>query len=62
MAQGTDIVPIPGTTDRGRLEENLGSADVALTQDDLQRIDAVAPLGVATGPRYHESMMRFLNG
>jgi aryl-alcohol dehydrogenase-like predicted oxidoreductase len=62
MAQGTDIVPIPGTTDRGRLEENLGSAGVALTKDDLQRIEAVAPLGVATGPRYHESMMRFLNG
>src|SRR5580700_4042752 len=55
MAQGADIVPIPGTTDRGRLEENLGSAGIALSTGDLQRIEAVAPLGVATGPRYHES-------
>ncbi|MGC1523005.1 MAG: aldo/keto reductase [Steroidobacteraceae bacterium] len=61
MAQGTDIVPIPGTTDRSRLEENLGSAGVTLSQGDLLRIEAVAPLGFATGQRYQESMMRHLN-
>jgi aryl-alcohol dehydrogenase-like predicted oxidoreductase len=62
LAQGTDIVPIPGTSDPGRLQENLGSAGVTLDKSDLAGIDAVAPLGVATGQRYHESMMRFLNG
>jgi aryl-alcohol dehydrogenase-like predicted oxidoreductase len=62
MAQGRDIVPIPGTTDRSRLEENLGSAGVTFSQSDLLRIAAVAPLGFAAGQRYQESMMRHLNG
>jgi aryl-alcohol dehydrogenase-like predicted oxidoreductase len=62
LAQGPDIVPIPGTTDRSRLEENLGAGGIELQEDDLRRIEAVAPLGVATGQRYHDSMMRYLNG
>jgi aryl-alcohol dehydrogenase-like predicted oxidoreductase len=62
LAQGENIVPIPGTTSIQRLEENLGASAVSLSTADLARIDAVAPLGVATGPRYHPSMSRLLNG
>jgi aryl-alcohol dehydrogenase-like predicted oxidoreductase len=62
LAQGTDVVPIPGTTHAARLEENLGAVRVNLSREELARIDAVAPLGVAMGQRYHENMMKFLNG
>jgi len=55
-------VPIPGTKRRGYLEENTGALGVQLTDDDLARIDAVAPRGVAAGPRYPETMMQLLNG
>jgi aryl-alcohol dehydrogenase-like predicted oxidoreductase len=62
LAQGEDIVPIPGTTKRSHLEENARAVDIVLTPEDLRRIDAVAPRGAATGPRYHEAGMRSLNG
>ena len=62
LAQGTGIVPIPGTTDIGRLDENVGATAVRLSKADLLRIEAVAPLGIAVGQRYHEDMMRSLNG
>jgi aryl-alcohol dehydrogenase-like predicted oxidoreductase len=62
LAQGTDIVPIPGTTNPARLEENLGAPQITLSQKELQRIEAVAPLGVAVGQRYHPGMMHLLNG
>ena len=52
LAQGEDIVPIPGTKQRKYLEENLGAVDVALTSDDLQRIEQVAPKGFSAGDRY----------
>jgi aryl-alcohol dehydrogenase-like predicted oxidoreductase len=55
-------VPIPGTTSPARLEENVHAPGVALSAADLQRIDSVAPRGVAVGTRYHPSMMRLLNG
>jgi aryl-alcohol dehydrogenase-like predicted oxidoreductase len=61
MAQGPDIVPIPGTKRRKYLEENLGALDVKLSQDDLKRIDAVAPVGAAAGTRYPEAMMSAVN-
>lgn len=51
LAQGDDIVAIPGTRSRTRLEENLGAADVRLTADDLARIQAIVPDG-AHGARY----------
>ncbi|GAA1738832.1 aldo/keto reductase [Isoptericola hypogeus] len=51
LAQGHDIVPIPGTRSRARLEENLAAADVDLTQADLERIDSILPHG-AVGDRY----------
>ncbi|MCX6548315.1 MAG: aldo/keto reductase [Acidobacteria bacterium] len=62
LAQGSDIVPIPGTTRRQHLEENLGALDLVLTPDVLRQIDAVAPLGVAAGLRYAEAAMVHLNG
>jgi aryl-alcohol dehydrogenase-like predicted oxidoreductase len=52
MAQGDDIVPIPGTKRRKYLDDNLAAADVTLTDDDLARIDEVAPRGFAAGERY----------
>jgi aryl-alcohol dehydrogenase-like predicted oxidoreductase len=62
LSQGDDLVPIPGTTSLARLEENVGAAAVHLSKADLERIDSVAPHGVATGERYHPEMMRLLNG
>jgi aryl-alcohol dehydrogenase-like predicted oxidoreductase len=52
LARGPDVVPIPGTKRIRYLEENLASLDVALSADDLHRIDAVAPVGAAAGDRY----------
>jgi aryl-alcohol dehydrogenase-like predicted oxidoreductase len=52
LAQGEDIVPIPGTTTIRHLEENIAAAEIELTHDDLQRLDEAAPKGVAAGARY----------
>jgi aryl-alcohol dehydrogenase-like predicted oxidoreductase len=52
LAQGDDIVPIPGTKRLNFLQDNLGAADVQLSEDDLRRIDEVAPRGFAIGDRY----------
>lgn len=52
LAQGQDIVPIPGTKRRQYLEENAAAVDVALTPEELARIDEVAPKGFAVGDRY----------
>jgi aryl-alcohol dehydrogenase-like predicted oxidoreductase len=52
MAQGDDIVPIPGTTKVKNLEENVAAADIKLTEDDLKRLDEVVPKGMAAGDRY----------
>jgi aryl-alcohol dehydrogenase-like predicted oxidoreductase len=61
LAQGRDIVPIPGTTNPIRLEENLAATQITLSKTELQRIESVAPLGVAAGQRYHPGMMQLLN-
>ena len=61
LAQGEDIVPIPGTKRRSYLEENVKALDVHLTRADLLRIDELAPLGVAAGERYPERAMAALN-
>ena len=61
LAQGNDIVPIPGTKRRKYLEENVGALKVAFTPDDLRRIAEVAPKGVAAGMRYPEHMMDLVN-
>ena len=57
LAQGDDIVPIPGTKRRKYLEENAAAFDVHLTAEDLQRINEVFPPEAAAGPRYPEHMM-----
>jgi aryl-alcohol dehydrogenase-like predicted oxidoreductase len=62
LAQGKDIVPIPGTTRREHLEENLAAIDIELSCEDLTRIDAVAPKGAAAGLRYPEATLRHVNG
>jgi aryl-alcohol dehydrogenase-like predicted oxidoreductase len=51
MAQGDDVVPIPGTMRRGYLEENVVAAEIELLEDELSRIDRVAPVGSAVGDR-----------
>jgi aryl-alcohol dehydrogenase-like predicted oxidoreductase len=62
LAQGEDIVPIPGTKQRRYLEENMGAASLELTSTDLEQIEEVAPQGAAAGERYHEAGMRTING
>ncbi len=61
LAQGEDIVPIPGTKHRKYLEENVKAVDIKLTPDDLRRIGEAFPQGTAAGPRYPEHMMKAVN-
>ncbi len=61
LAQGEDIIPIPGTKRLKYLEENLGAGEVRLTKDDLARIDAAFPMGLAAGNRYAERGMSAIN-
>ncbi len=61
LAQGEDIVPIPGTTRRTHLEENIAALEISLTPKDLAWLDEVAPKGVAAGERYPERAMKVVN-
>ena len=61
LAQGPDVVPIPGTKRRKYLEENVAALGVGLTREDLRRIDEVAPKGAAAGERYPEASMSAVN-
>lgn len=61
MAQGNDIVPIPGTKRRKYLEENAAAAGLTLTEQDLRGLNAVFPSGAAAGQRYPEHMMNLVN-
>jgi aryl-alcohol dehydrogenase-like predicted oxidoreductase len=61
LAQGKDIVPIPGTKRRRYLEENVGALRVELTREDLERIDRALPSGAAAGTRYAAPAMALLN-
>jgi aryl-alcohol dehydrogenase-like predicted oxidoreductase len=61
MAQGDDIVPIPGTKRRKYLEENAAAADVVLTVTDLRRLAAAFPKGAASGERYIPASMAAVN-
>ena len=61
LAQGDDIIPIPGTKRRRYLEDNLGALDVTLTGADLERIDSILPPGAATGTRYAAPQMAALD-
>ncbi len=62
LAQGDDVVPIPGTKRVSYLEENLGGLDIGLTPDERAQLDDIAPKGVAAGLRYPEAMMGMVNG
>ncbi|ABG05675.1 aldo/keto reductase [Rubrobacter xylanophilus DSM 9941] len=61
LHQGEDIVPIPGTKSRGRLEENAAAADLELTPQDLRRIEEAMPRGAVAGARYDERRMRTID-
>ena len=61
LAQGEDIVPIPGTKRRKYLEDNVGALNMQLTPQDLRRLDEVFPHGAAAGLRYPETMMKVVN-
>ena len=62
LARGEDIVPIPGTRRRTRLDENIAALDVELSAGDLARLDALLPPGAAAGDRYQPSGMAAING
>ena len=61
MAQGNDIVPIPGTKRIAYLEENAAASSITLTADDLARIDEIAPKGAASGERYTAQTLRYID-
>jgi aryl-alcohol dehydrogenase-like predicted oxidoreductase len=60
LAQGDDIVPIPGFKRRVTMEDSAGAPDVTLDVDDLAKLDAAAPVGATAGPRYGEMGMRMV--
>ena len=61
LAQGEDIITIPGTKRIKYLEENIASENIKLTIQDLQSIEAIMPVGIASGTRYPEKFMNALN-
>jgi aryl-alcohol dehydrogenase-like predicted oxidoreductase len=61
LAQGDDVIPIPGTKRCSYLEQNAAAADITLTVKELRRIEEVAPRGIASGLRYPQEMMRLVN-
>ena len=61
LSQGSDIVPIPGTSNLSRLEENAAAADVVLTPAECAGIEQIAPPGIAAGARYAPGGMESLN-
>jgi len=61
LAQGPDVVPIPGTKRRKYLQENVGALEVELTREDLEQIDGIAPRDAFSGSRYPETMMKLLS-
>ena len=62
LVQGEDMLPIPGTTSRAHLEENLAALEITFTSGELARINEIAPQGVAVGDRYAEMAMKAVNG
>ena len=61
LAQGEEVVPIPGTTRRTHLEENLAALELTLLPEDLARLDEVVPKGATAGERYPERAMKVVN-
>jgi aryl-alcohol dehydrogenase-like predicted oxidoreductase len=62
LTRGKHVVPIPGSRRIARLEENAAAADIRLTDNELYRLELIAPVGAAVGTRYPEAMMAALNG
>ena len=62
LAQGKDVLAIPGTKKRSRLDENLGALDVVLSKEELAAIDAIFPPDAAAGERYAAASMAHING
>jgi aryl-alcohol dehydrogenase-like predicted oxidoreductase len=58
LARGRDVVPIPGTKRRARLEENAAAADLSLTPDEVAELRDSVPVGAAAGLRYPAGMMK----
>ncbi|HEY6560605.1 MAG TPA: aldo/keto reductase [Polyangiaceae bacterium] len=61
LARGTDVVPIPGTTTRRHLEENVAALSIQLSPAELAQIDEIAPKGAAAGERYHAAGMQSID-
>ena len=61
LAQGGDIIPIPGTKRVSYLEENVAAAEVTLTPEDLAELDRILPRGATSGDRYSEMAMKVVN-
>src|SRR5690242_8171480 len=58
LAQGEDLVPIPGTKKRSYLDQNLGALEICLSADELRQLDEIAPRGITAGTRYPEAHMK----
>ena len=58
LAQGKDVLPIPGTKRKQRVEENLAALDVRLSAAEVEKISAIAPVGAGSGPRYPADAMK----
>lgn len=58
LAQGADIVPIPGTKQARRVDENLGALDVSLSPAEVEKLSSALPPGAAAGTRYAEAQMK----
>ena len=61
LAQGKDIIPIPGTTKRTHLQSNLDALDISISPEDLDQLHQIAPHGIAAGERYPELGMSWVN-
>jgi len=61
LAKGNDVVPIPGTTKRNHLEENVATLEVKLSSAEIASLEAIMSPGIASGPRYPEQAMRAVN-
>jgi aryl-alcohol dehydrogenase-like predicted oxidoreductase len=60
LAQGEDIVPIPGTKHRNYLEENIAASEITLSTEELASIEQILPKGSASGGRYPAAMMELI--
>jgi aryl-alcohol dehydrogenase-like predicted oxidoreductase len=58
LAQGPEVIPIPGTKRKSRVDENVGALDVTLDRSDVERISEAVPVGAAAGLRYPAPQMK----